>query len=80
MKRNVGAIDSYFRLIASISMILLGLFYFDGIKGDTFGIALSVIALFPMYVATTKSCIVFSWFGIHSLSRNECKKYGTPNK
>lgn len=53
----------------------LGLFELNGLEGKVVGILVALVSLLPFYMSLTASCFVFRWFGIHSLSKSELKKY-----
>jgi hypothetical protein len=76
--KNVGVLDQWFRAILGIGLVGVGLWYLDGIKGNWLGIAVSVTSLLPFYMAITRSCFVFRWINIHSLSDSDLKRFGNP--
>jgi len=78
MIKNVGNIDRTLRLLLGLFLVWLGLFVFEGKKGNLLGVIVSITALMPFYMVATRSCFVFRWFKIHSLSKKECGLYGVP--
>lgn len=79
MKKNVGKIDRTLRFFFGLFLVWLGLFVLNGKEGEIIGILVAMISLLPFYIAFTRSCFVFRWFKIHSLSKKECEIYGQPN-
>jgi hypothetical protein len=78
MIKNVGKIDRTLRLLLGLILVWLGVFVLNGKDGDIIGIFVALISLMPFYMAVTRSCFVFRWFKIHSLSKKECEIYGQP--
>jgi hypothetical protein len=78
MIKNVGKIDRTLRLLLGLTLVWLGVFVLNGMEGDVLGILVALISLMPFYMAVTRSCFVFRWFKIHSLSKKECEIYGQP--
>ena len=78
MKKNVGKIDRALRFLLGLFLIWLGVFVLNGKEGEVIGILVALISLMPFYMALTRSCFVFRWFKIHSLSKKECEIYGQP--
>ncbi|MFT6166328.1 MAG: hypothetical protein ACJAV5_001161 [Vicingaceae bacterium] len=78
MKKNVGKIDRTLRFLLGLVLVWLGVFVLNGKEGKVIGILVALISLVPFYMALTRSCIVFRWFKIHSLSKKECKIQGQP--
>ena len=78
MLKNVGKIDRTLRLILGLFLIWFGLFVLNGIEGKIIGILVAIISLLPFYMTITRSCFVFRWFKIHSLSKSEYKRSGDP--
>jgi hypothetical protein len=78
MIKNVGKIDRTLRLLLGLTLVWLGVIVLNGMEGDVLGILVSLISLMPFYMAVTRSCFVFRWFKIHSLSKKECEIYGQP--
>ena len=80
MKINVGLVDRALRLLLGLFLIWLGLLKLEGFQGNIIGILVALIALLPFTMSATGKCPVFNWFGIHSLTKKECKKHGHPYK
>lgn len=78
MQKNVGTIDRILRLLLGLILIWFGVFILNGKEGNVIGIFVALISLMPFYMATTRSCFVFRWFKIHSLSKKECEIHGQP--
>ena len=78
MIKNVGKIDRILRFVLGLFFVWLGLFVFNGKDGNITGIVVAMISLIPFYIGITRSCIVFNWFRIHSLSKKECEIQGNP--
>jgi hypothetical protein len=78
MIKNVGKIDRTLRLLLGLILVWLGVFVLNGKDGDIIGIFVALISLMPFYMAVTRSCFVFRWFKIHSLSKKECEIHGQP--
>ena len=78
MIKNVGKIDKTLRFLLGLFLVWLGIFVLNGKEGNVIGIFVTLISLMPFYMALTRSCFVFRWFKIHSLSKKECKIYGEP--
>ncbi len=78
MIRNVGRIDGTLRLLLGIFLVWLGLFVLNGKRGNVFGILVALVSLMPFYMALTRSCFVFKWCRVHSLSATELETYGEP--
>jgi len=78
MIKNVGKIDRTLRFLLGLFLIWLGVFVLNGKEGNAIGIFVALISLMPFYMALTRSCFVFRWFKIHSLSKKECEIYGQP--
>ena len=78
MKKNVGKIDRALRFLLGLFLIWLGVFVLNGKEGEVIGILVALISLMPFYMALTRSCFVFRWFKIHSLSKKECEIFGQP--
>ena len=78
MIKNVGTIDRTLRFILGLFLVWLGVFVLKGKEVNGLGILVALASLMPFYMALTRSCFVFKWFKIHSLSKPECKLYGTP--
>lgn len=78
MIKNVGRIDRFLRLLLALALMGVGLFLLDGMHGDLIGILVAATSLLPWYMVITRSCFVFRWFRIHSLSEEEEKKFGYP--
>lgn len=78
MIHNVGLIDRILRGILGFFLLAYGLFQFNGIEGNLWGIAIALTSILPFYMAITSSCFVFRWMSIHSLSKAECAKHGHP--
>ncbi|MCB0280449.1 MAG: DUF2892 domain-containing protein [Calditrichaeota bacterium] len=75
---NVGKIDRILRTFLGFLLIWLGLFRFEGMKGNLIGIAIAVVSLVVFYIVITGNCFIFRWFRIHSLSKEECERHGNP--
>jgi len=78
MIKNVGWIDRVLRFLLGLFLVWTGLFLLKGIDGNGLGIVIALISLMPFYMAITRSCFVFRWIKVHSLSRRECEIYGQP--
>ena len=78
MKKNVGQIDRILRFLFGLFLVWLGVFVLNGKEGEVIGILVALISLMPFYMGFTRSCFVFRWFKIHSLSKKECELYGKP--
>jgi hypothetical protein len=78
MIKNVGKIDRTLRLLLGLILVWLGVFVLNGKEGNVIGIFVALISLMPVYMAITRSCFVFRWFKIHSLSKKECEINGQP--
>ena len=78
MIKNVGKIDRLLRLILGLFLLWFGLILLNGINGKIPGIIVAVCSLLPFYMAVTRSCFVFRWIKIHSLSKKEHELYGNP--
>jgi hypothetical protein len=78
MKKNVGRIDRILRFLLGLFLVWLGVFVLNGKEGEVVGILVALISLMPFYMALTRSCFVFRWFRIHSLSKKECEIQGQP--
>tara|TARA_Y100000385_G_C12610186_1_gene432606 strand:- start:159 stop:419 length:261 start_codon:yes stop_codon:yes gene_type:complete len=78
MIKNVGKIDQTFRFLLGLFLAGLGIFILNGKEGNVIGILVALTSLLPFYMALTRSCFVFRWFKIHSLSKKECEMYGQP--
>ena len=78
MIKNVGKIDRTLRLLLGLILVWLGVFVLNGKEGNVIGIFVALISLMPFYMVLTRSCFVFRWFKIHSLSKKECEIYGQP--
>ena len=78
MIKNVGRIDRTLRFLLGLFLVWLGVFVLNGKEGNMIGIFVVLISLMPFYMALTRSCFVFRWFKIHSLSKKECEMYGQP--
>lgn len=78
MKINVGTFDRIMRFLLAIFLLCLGLFILNGMRGNSLGIIIASLAAIPLYFSITRRCIVFYWFNIHSLSKNELERYGNP--
>jgi hypothetical protein len=78
MIKNVGWIDRVLRFLLGLFLVWAGLFVLKGKEGNVLGIVIALISLMPFYMAITRSCFVFRWFKIHSLSKRECEVYGRP--
>ena len=69
--KNVGKIDMILRLLLGIVLLVVGLFVLGGNRGNIIGIAVALSSALPFYIASTRSCPVFSLFKINSLSKKE---------
>ncbi len=78
MMKNVGRIDRTLRILLGVFLVWLGVFVLKGKEGNVTGIIVALASLMPFYMALTRSCFVFRWFKIHSLSKNECELDGFP--
>jgi len=78
MKKNVGQIDRILRFLLGLFLVWLGVFVLNGKEGKIIGILVALVSLMPFYMALTRSCFVFRWYKIHSLSRKECEIEGQP--
>ena len=78
MIKNVGKIDRTLRFLLGLLLVWLGVFVLNGKEGNVIGIFVALISLMPFYMALTRSCFVFRWFKIHSLSKKECEIQGQP--
>ena len=78
MIKNVGKFDRILRLLLALFLVWLGVFVLNGKEGNVIGIIVALISLMPFYMVLTRSCFVFRWFKIHSLSKKECEIYGQP--
>ena len=78
MIKNVGKTDRALRSILGLVIVWLGVFVLNGKEGNVIGISVALISLIPFYMALTRSCFVFRWFKIHSLSEKECEINGQP--
>ena len=78
MIKNVGKIDRTLRFLLGVVLVWIGLFVLNGLEGSLIGILVALISLMPFYMAFTRSCFVFRWFKIHSLSNKECEIHGKP--
>ncbi len=76
--RNVGKIDRSLRFLLGVFLVWLGLWGLEGLTGNLLGILMALAALLPFYMTFTASCFVFRWFKIHSLSKSESARYGSP--
>lgn len=80
MKTNVGIVDRILRVLLGICLMAIGLIWLKGLEGDILGIAISLFAILPLFMAFTRKCIVFHWLNIHSLSKKEKDIFGDPCK
>ncbi|MBT4129907.1 MAG: DUF2892 domain-containing protein [Candidatus Marinimicrobia bacterium] len=80
MLKNVGLIDRSLRFLLALLLIWLGLIFMKGIEGNVWGILVSLSSLLPLYMVITRSCFVFHWFNIHTLSKKEILRFGDPKK
>lgn len=78
MLLNVGKLDRTIRFFLGLFLIWLGLIQMSGIEGDILGILVALSSILPFYMVITRSCFVFKWFKIHSLSKSEKEKFGDP--
>jgi len=78
MAKNVGQIDRILRFLLGIFLVWFGVFLLNGKEGNLIGILVAVTSLMPFYMSLTRSCFVFRWFNIHSLSKKECEIQGSP--
>ena len=78
MIKNVGKIDRTLRFLLGLLLVWLGVFVLNGKEGNVIGIFVALFSLMPFYMAVTRSCFVFRWFKIHSLSKKECEIFGQP--
>jgi len=78
MEKNVGQIDRILRFLLGIFLVWFGVFILNGKEGGVIGILVAITSLMPFYMAFTRSCFVFRWFKIHSLSKKECEMQGEP--
>ena len=78
MIKNIGKIDRALRLLLGLFLVWLGVIVLNGKEGNMIGIFVALISLMPFYMVITRSCFVFRWFKIHSLSKKECEIYGQP--
>ena len=78
MIKNVGKIDRTLRFLLGLLLVWLGVFVLNGKEGNVIGIFVALFSLMPFYMALTRSCFVFRWFKIHSLSKKECEIFGQP--
>jgi hypothetical protein len=78
MIKNVGKIDRTLRFLLGLFLVWLGIVVLNGNEGNIIGIFVAIISLMPFYMAITRSCFVFKWFKIHSLSKKECEISGQP--
>ena len=78
MIKNVGKIDRTLRFLLGLLLVWLGVFVLNGQEGNVIGIFVALFSLMPFYMAVTRSCFVFRWFKIHSLSKKECEIFGQP--
>ena len=78
MIKNVGKIDRTLRFLLVLFLVWLGVFVMNGKEGNVIGIFVALFSLMPFYMSVTRSCFVFRWFKIHSLSKKECEIFGQP--
>ena len=78
MIKNVGKIDRTLRFLLGLLLVWLGVFVLNGKEGNMIGLFVALFSLMPFYMAVTRSCFVFRWFKIHSLSKKECEIFGQP--
>ncbi|MCB0428974.1 MAG: DUF2892 domain-containing protein [Flavobacteriales bacterium] len=78
MTKNVGMIDRLLRFLLGVLLVWLGLWPMNGLHGNVLGILVALVSLLPFYMVATRSCFVFKWLHIHSLSKAECRRYGDP--
>ena len=71
MKRNVGNLDAIFRLILGGMLVFVGLYVLDGYRGKVIGILVALFSLMPFYMAITRKCFVFRFFGISSIPKEK---------
>lgn len=55
MKKNVGSADRIFRIILGLALLIIG-FYYESWWG--------LIGIIPLFTAFTKSCPLYTPFGI----------------
>ena len=78
MTKNVGSIDRTLRFLLGILLVWIGLWVLKGLQGNIAGMVVAAISVLPFYMVATRSCFVFRWFKIHSLSKSECERFGAP--
>jgi hypothetical protein len=71
MKKNVGNLDASVRFLLAILLIYMGLFVFEGLDGNLIGILIALVSLVPIYFAVTRKCIVFKWFNLSSVPKDQ---------
>ncbi len=71
MKKNVGEIDSILRFLFGLFLLWLGLFYLQGLDGETAGLIVAILSMIPFTISATKVCPVFTLFKISSISKKE---------
>jgi hypothetical protein len=69
--KNVGKIDQIVRLLIGLTLVFIGLFVLGGNRGNFLGIGVTLCSALPFYVFATRSCPVFLWLKINSLSKKE---------
>jgi hypothetical protein len=78
MRYNIGRTDQFIRFLLGFVLLWLGLFILHGLAGAPWGVLVAAFAVVPFYMAISRTCFVFQWLGIHSLSDEEVKRYGHP--
>ena len=77
-RKNVGVVDRVLRFLLGLVLLYLGLFVWAGIQGSILGLAVAASSALPFYMAISRSCFVFRWFHINSLTKTECEILGEP--
>ncbi len=64
IRRNVGGLDKTARLVLGPLLLLLGLFFFGGLRGEWPGLLIAVVGLLGLATGATGYCPLYVPFGI----------------
>jgi hypothetical protein len=76
--RNLGRTDRRIRFYLAMTMVILGLWLFNGAQGSATGVIICCIASIPFITALIAICPICRLFKIHTLSDEELRIYGNP--
>lgn len=67
MKKNIGTLDRYIRILIAV---VIGILYFTGVISDTLALILGAVAIILLLTSFVNFCPIWAAFGIDTRKKN----------